>query len=321
MLNYNYECHILVLYCARKPIFKGGCGFGDPWSYLVAFKDYSSRKYWYDSVAEVELKIKRRIRPTVSGKPLLKSFDGTTMARYQVPHSSFETVYCRSIAPVPECKYLRGNKPKRPNADSSVFEIKPSSLHKTPNGFGVGLFTKNLVPKSSMIMQEKSSNSIHFSPSTMSLLMNVHKLGMKEYVKTVIDFVYNFGFENGLLGEISYDVSSSLLAYVNHGCDGTWNVIPDEDWNLTEHDVSPTIMTNNAQSIKYAKGPAASQRQAFNPVTARHIPHLIGRYDFAIRDIQPGEEFLVNYLTRVGNAETWAEIVTELHEICGPKKS
>ena len=252
---------------------KGGCGFTVPWSYLVAFKDYSSRKYWYDSAASVDLKIKSRIRPTVSGKQSLKSFDGATMARYQVPHSAFETVFCRSISPAPECNHFRGHEPSRAKLD---FEIQPSSLQQAPNGLGVGPFTKRLIPTSSMMTQVNSSNYIHFSPSTWSLLVKAYKLGMKEDFKALINFVCTFGFENGLLGEISYDVSSSLLAYVRHGCNGTWNFSPEEDWTVTEHVVNPANMANDARGINYGNGKKDSLSQAFNPVTARHMPHLIG---------------------------------------------
>ena len=111
-------------------------------------------------------------------------------------------------------------------------------------------------------------------------------------------------------------MSSSTLSLVNHGCRGAWNVIPDEDWFLTEQDVNPHNMTNDARCTRYAKGPEAPLRQAFNPVIARHMTHIIGGYDVATRDIASGEEILANYLTSIGSAETWEETVTELQEFC-----
>jgi hypothetical protein len=281
----------------------------------VAFKSFSSRKYWYDSEDEVELKMRKRLRPTVSGKPPLKSFDGSTMKKYQVPHGAFETIYCRALEVPSECKYLRGYESWRANAPASLFEVKRSPLAGA-NNLGVGVFAKEAVSKGSMIMQDKSSNSVHFSPAAWSKLQETLNLSGDKGLEALVKFIETFGFENGLLGKISYDVSSSPLAFVNHGCKGTWNVSPDEDWVLTEENVSPSNITNDARSTKYAKGPEASLRQPFNPVIARHMPHLIGGYDFATRDIAAGEELLVNFLTSVGSAETWAEVVAELQELC-----
>jgi len=295
---------------------EGACNFDGSWSFLVAFKSFSSRKFWYDSPVEVDLKIHHRTRKTVSGKPSLKSFDGSTMARYQMPHSAFETLFCHSITPVSECEYLRGYEPERPNAYSEDFQVQRTSLEKSSNGLGVGVFAKTFIPRGSMIMQEKSSNSVRFPSSTWDLLLSTYEVSRSAELKSVIDFVERFGFENGLLGEESYDVSSSTLSLVNHGCRGAWNVIPDEDWFLTEQDVNPHNMTNDARCTRYAKGPEAPLRQAFNPVIARHMTHIIGGYDVATRDIASGEEILANYLTSIGSAETWEETVTELQEFC-----
>jgi spermidine synthase len=293
---------------------ESGCDFGDSWSYIVAFKDYATRRYWYDDEAAVNLKIQERIRRTVSGKPALKSFDGATMAKYQVPHSAFEEIFCRSpFNKSPTCKYLRGYEPDRPNTRASAFKVQKSPL-SVDTGYGV--FATVDIPKGSMIMQEKSSNSIHFSPSTWELMNTVFesKGGADSDTKSLKKFVETFGYENNLLGETGYDISSSLLMFINHGCNGTWNVNSEDSWTLTEQNADP----EHFETRTYSKGSAG---HVFNPVIARHLPHLMGGYDIATRDIQAGEEILDSFLTTIGSAESWAEVVKELRAACKLQES
>eukprot|EP00557_Chaetoceros_sp_GSL56_P012726 CAMPEP_0176481324 /NCGR_PEP_ID=MMETSP0200_2-20121128/2757_1 /TAXON_ID=947934 /ORGANISM="Chaetoceros sp., Strain GSL56" /LENGTH=726 /DNA_ID=CAMNT_0017877517 /DNA_START=207 /DNA_END=2387 /DNA_ORIENTATION=+ len=88
---------------------EGNCHFRGPWSYAVAMKSNETESLWYRSSAEIDVEVRKRILPTVSGKPALKNFDGTLMESYQNPPKSFELVYCRAT-PVPDsCKYLLGH--------------------------------------------------------------------------------------------------------------------------------------------------------------------------------------------------------------------
>jgi hypothetical protein len=104
------------------------------------------------------------------------------------------------------------------------------------------------------------------------------------------------------------------LLFVNHGCNGSWNVNSDAAWDLTEVDADPDNMVDRT----FAKGKGG---EIFNPVIARHIPHLIGGYDVATRDIKAGEEILDNFLTTVSSAETWAEVVKDLQKLCKGQES
>ena len=72
------------------------CGFGGPWSFLVAMKSEISRKRWYRMSLEVDIDIHERIVRTKSGQPALKHFDVDMMALYQVPSKAFESVYCKA---------------------------------------------------------------------------------------------------------------------------------------------------------------------------------------------------------------------------------
>ena len=79
------------------------CGFGAPWSTLVAFKDIATRKRWYRSPAEIELNLSHRILPTKDGKSSLRYFDGATMMSYQIPEKTFEDVHCRQQTKPHDC--------------------------------------------------------------------------------------------------------------------------------------------------------------------------------------------------------------------------
>jgi len=77
------------------------CGFGDPWTFLVACKSTVCRSNWHRTPAEVDLDIYYRIHRTISKQTPLQYFDGATMASYHVPHKSTEAVYCRDL-PIPQ---------------------------------------------------------------------------------------------------------------------------------------------------------------------------------------------------------------------------
>ena len=93
------------------------CGFTDPWSFLAACRSKDScRGRWYAGVAEVEGEMHRRMRRRAFssdeeteaggyyGGSILRYFDGATMASYQYPPRSFETVHCRARPEAPECR-------------------------------------------------------------------------------------------------------------------------------------------------------------------------------------------------------------------------
>ena len=102
------------------------CEFGAPWTTLVAFKDVETRKRWYRSPTEVELDLRRRILPTKDGKSSLRYFDGATMKSYQLPHRTFEDIYCRQQDKPEDCadkvRFGIGNKVNVSSVYSPVFE-------------------------------------------------------------------------------------------------------------------------------------------------------------------------------------------------------
>jgi len=131
----------------------------------------------------------------------------------------------------------------------------------------------------------------------------------KQEMDAMFNFLFAYGFDNMLLGEQCYDAYSSFLSLINHGCNGSYNVNSNVDGTITEDNADPS----NMPSITYGKG---YSKRVINPVRARHIPHLIGGYDIALRGIKAGEELLDNYLSSIATEESWAETVELLKKFC-----
>ena len=87
---------------------EGHCKFEYPWTFLIVCKSQKCNENWYKSSAQVEIDIHERILPSKSGAPLLKYFDGATMAQYRFPHKGTSTVYCRRYPTPVECQLVDG---------------------------------------------------------------------------------------------------------------------------------------------------------------------------------------------------------------------
>ncbi len=113
-------------------------------------------------------------------------------------------------------------------------------------------------------------------------------------------------------GGISYYVDSSLQTFVNHGCNGTYNVGPA---TLGLSKLDEKITEQNAQESDYAIYSGVSEWLAYNPVRLRHIHHYSTTAETALVDIKAGEELFTDYLDFT-EEELWWEEVLELRRIC-----
>uniref|UniRef100_A0A7S2HCC7 PABS domain-containing protein n=1 Tax=Helicotheca tamesis TaxID=374047 RepID=A0A7S2HCC7_9STRA len=285
-------------------------GFSLPWSYLVAMKDYSSRTNWYQNAAEVEAAIHYRIKRTYSGESALRFFDGATMMSFQVPNKGFETVYCRSH-PTPEgCKnegvfYTASYT----NTKISSFEVKTSEIGEHA---GRGVFAKVDIPKGSRIALDESVKSIYAAPSTVDLAFTFLKeFDEAQDLNAATAYLYGYGFVSLTYGMPSISVDSSIMTFVNHGCNGTHNMGPlNGGTKLTELSASLDSMPGDLRDEEYI---------LHDIVSARHLPHLLGGGDFALCDIKAGEEILNNYLDFTANPDNWSKDLADLRDQCANK--
>lgn len=140
---------------------EGECGFYAPWGFLVGFKDEKTLATWYQSSADVEMKLHQRATRTVNGELPFKNFDGATMMNYQYPSRVEEEVHCRNGWS--ECDSGHGFQPERSNAQLSSFEVrKTNDRHE--------FFAKEDLPAGSYIAANEAVHSLFVPPTSKRFL-------------------------------------------------------------------------------------------------------------------------------------------------------
>jgi len=290
---------------------EGHSHFGAPWSYLVCFKDSKLRSRWYQTAAEIDLKLHERLhRSTSIGKPVLLYFDGPTMISYQLPSKAQQTIYCRGEDGPWECNEYVGIDPEAVNMPMSHLEVRKSTI---PNG-GRGLFAAQDIPEGAGLLMNIAIQSFHILPSTWSVIENLRGWSYKNYdyipfveqeLFSLCTFTEGYGYVSTLLGKTHYTVDSGISTFCNHGCNGTYTY-GDDDANFSEMDVDlydpPETVLNKAN--------------IYSPVFERHLRQILSVGDKILRDIKKDEEIFCNYLSYVGDPDNWEEDVGGLRSQC-----
>lgn len=282
---------------------EGHSGFLWPWSYLVGLKSYDQRALWYANTAKIELEVHRRIRRSKSGAPLLRYFDSATMKSYQVPHKVFETVFCRKEPTPEECVNNRGFRMDRVNAPVSSFEVKKSEV---ADDAGRGIFAKVDIKEGSFMAAEESTKKVYFSPLQTHNVISYSHMPFGKNIEAVYKYMEGYGFSFFHSGELEYAVDTSIMTFINHGCNGTYN-----SGNGVSKDTEYTIDTSRAPEDVNGYVPSR-----YHPVVDRHMNMLLYGGDFALRDIKAGEEILNNYLDFSGDTSDWKKEVVALRAQC-----
>jgi hypothetical protein len=93
-----------------------------------------------------------------------------------------------------------------------------------------------------------------------------------------------------LQGEVNFVVESSILLFMNHGCNGTYNFGDDvnsfTEMNFESSYTKDSIIANAL----------ISKTPPFSPVLERHLGLQTMYGDLTLRDINEGEEILTDYL-------------------------
>jgi len=255
------------------------CDFDDPWSFLIAMKGERNRSLWYQGMAELDIAIHERVKRTHSGTPALKYFDAPTMRGYQVPHKGFESVFCKSSDGVDACKSM--NSVQGESVPSSNFEMRMSGVGE---GSGRGVFTKTDIKKGTFIAPEASQKILHFPPAATASIYKLSGSEMKpNEIVDVWKYMDGYGWDIMTSGAEEYFVDSGIMTFVNHGCNGTFNIDGEESDGMTEQnfDTFPSI---------------EPEEKLYNPFADRRRRSAETSYDFALRDIRAGEEIFCNYL-------------------------
>ena len=287
------------------------CGFGYPWSFLVACKSDKCRYNWYKNEAEIDVQIHYRMMRTKSGSSPLRYFDGATMKSYQNPPKAWETLYCRR-EPFPEhCDHYRGYSKNIENYGIDNFEVRMSSIG---DGAGRGVFSKVDIPQGSLIAAEESHKKVHFTHTTSNLLeKRSDSFPSSSSLAKVLDYAYGYGFQRSIRASHELYVDSSMLTFINHGCNGTNNFgeshfdIFDSAYGNEAH-LDPTAVDVPSSSV--------SRFSIFDPVVDRNLLLLVaGNYETK-RDIGSGDELFQNYIFLITDPSVWVEEVMSLKAQC-----
>jgi len=106
---------------------------------------------------------------------------------------------------------------------------------------------------------------------------------------------------------VSYGVDPGILTFVNHGCNGSYNV--------------GAKLSETESTVELGRGPTGiysdDTYEVYNPFLERHFPQYeCGKFR-ALRDIEAGEEIYDNYLTFGGDdLEEWEENLRDLKTVC-----
>ena len=271
---------------------EGHSRFFSPWSYLVAFKSFATRVNWYLTEAEVEINIHDRILPDKEGKSTLTYFDGATMVSYQAPHRVFETIFCRE-SPMPvDCDIYQGYDRGDEIAPVSSFEVKRSG----DKGFGV--YARVDIPKGFLLGTEETWKSIRVPPTTFEMIEKiVHNYPAGKDLNKVSKYMQFYGFQSNIHGSPEYRVDTSIMTFVNHGCNESVNM---EVYEERVNNVA-CEMTADASSTVADRG-RISDARIHHVVIDRHLSQAMLGCDCSIRDIKAGDEIINSYLAISSNS-------------------
>jgi len=286
--------------------------FGQPRSYLVCLKDSESRARWYQTAAEINIELHRRIYKSKSGKPALLHFDAPTMIGYQLPSKAQETAYCRTRDEMSDCDELLGGiDPGMMNAPMSHLEARKSTIR---NG-GRGLFAARDIPRGASILMDQAVQSFHIFPLTWYVIEGLYEWAdesddgipsVEAELSGLYTFAEGYGFRSTLLGKKHFTVDSGISAFCNHGCNGTYT-FADDGVDFSEMNVDLDHLPEILELEKTL---------VFSPVLERHLRQSLAMGDKALVGIKKGEEVFCNYLSFVGDPDDWEEEVGALRSQC-----
>jgi hypothetical protein len=98
------------------------------------------------------------------------------------------------------------------------------------------------------------------------------------------------------------------MTFVNHGCNGSYNIDNAEPDGITEQNFD--TVTN-----------IASEDKVYNPFSDRRRRGSESSFDYATRDIKAGEEILCNYLTLTADPKEQLEEAQKLKRICNGEEA
>jgi len=269
---------------------EGNCGFGFPWSFLIACREEDCSESFHRSQAEMEISMHRRLLTSRSGAKPLKFFDGAVLKSYQVPPKSWETVYCRQT-PVPKgCSLTYSFDPRVPHFPSSIFEVKTSSLGEH---VGRGVFVAVDIPRGALMGQELAGNEVHFPPRSLDIIENMMEADdSDDSTLCLYNYVEGYGYDFKPHGIF---VDQDIMTFVNHGCFGSYNIgTPYEEVLALYNETTQTFSISEQNPSDYISVDEVVNA-VWDPAGKRRKFSELNNGCTALRPIKMGEELFADY--------------------------
>lgn len=286
-------------------------GFLGIWRFWISFKDAeASVASWYADEATIQVRMRNRMRSLVRPWPeygvdsVFRYMDSATLVAYQFPSRSLQTVFCRSQPTPVHCNDY-GLDPFRENVPLSAMEVRTSTIPKAGRGVFINV---DEVKAGSYYGAEESVHSIDSSPATTECYQSMlEEFEDHRYWSTLHAYMHGYGFAHEFYGLPGYAVEPSILTFVNHGCERSYNVGPLQEFSEAtegiEDEMPAAIHDNEIENTVYS------------PLIDRtHWLYNHGLETFN-RDLKRGDEVFDNYLNYY-TVETWREDVLKLRAQC-----
>jgi len=237
---------------------------------LVACKSNNCQNNWYANPSQVELAMHKRLRRSVSNKPVLKYFDGRTMQSYQEPTFGWEVSFCRQNPAPDECSVGLGYSTPLLNYLSmdESFEIKYDNVEKQLN-----LYSKIDIPKMS------------------TFLIDDTVMQISDQLKKFDEYLLPFGSLPKALGGRESTLARSYISIVASSVQGECSFANVEQFKIwKDGEVKPGGKSEGDTSTRTSNNAAI-----FNPLLDRHLSKFeTGLIFRAVSDISKGDVLCAN---------------------------
>lgn len=251
---------------------EGHNGFWMPTAYMTICKKAECRDRWYVEATATDYLISMRIKGSISKRPNLVHFDGSTHALYDIIPRVYEDVYCLRDPQPFECDYRNIDLTKdlfefEIDEDDSNFEMK---VDKDKTGKKVTtIVAKKKIPKGSYIMPSDLAASFVVRDYAHSRLkFNGKTGGDTRVIQNFLDVIDKHGHKSFAEG--------SFVKYVEIG----GSTVIRKSYNADEVNVGHWMPSH-----------PSGKQPVYSPVYERHQTSF-DTFLVAIKDIQAGEELV-----------------------------
>eukprot|EP00934_Nitzschia_sp_Nitz4_P000062 Nitzschia sp. Nitz4//scaffold340_size24592//23009//24421//NITZ4_008365-RA/size24592-processed-gene-0.9-mRNA-1//-1//CDS//3329548527//62//frame0 len=279
--------------------------------FAVAFVHRSTYAHWHLNEANFAVRLRQRHisvmgTPTSDNSDTLVSLDSATMASLRFPSRISENAFCAYSPGRCGAHHPVGINLHAANIPRSQLEVKRSGVGDKA---GRGVFSKVDIPANSYLDLESASHPIRVPWKSSKIVWDLVEQNdyFDERASPLHYYFEGYGFADEFWGLQEEVVDSSLLAFINHGCNSTYNI--GLLMRQNEFDVDPDNPPEEMAAMYHFQREASYHPRQERNKMIEQIASI------TCKPIQAGEELLENYLTFGGVAHFKTQVL-ELREQC-----